>query len=63
MNRSGFTTDVLHTSGHATTSDILRVITELEPKQIIPIHTIAPYSFIGLSKNVVLKEDGKSFNI
>lgn len=63
LNRSGFTTDVLHTSGHATTSDILRVITELEPKQIIPIHTIAPYSFIGLSKNVVLKEDGKSFNI
>lgn len=63
LTRSGFTIDVPHTSGHATVSDILRVITDLEPKQIIPVHTMVPYSFVGLSKNVVLKEDGKAFNI
>jgi len=63
LNRVGFTADVLHTSGHATISDIRRVITELEPKQIIPIHTMTPDSFIGISENIVLKEDGKEFSI
>lgn len=63
LDRSGFIVDVLHTSGHATVSDIRRVITELEPKQIIPIHTMAPDSFIGISENVVLKEDGKEFSV
>lgn len=61
--RVGFSTDISHTSGHATSSDICRVIKELEPKQIIPIHTMVPDSFIGISENVVLKEDGISFNI
>ncbi|MBP7176101.1 MAG: MBL fold metallo-hydrolase [Thermoclostridium sp.] len=63
LDNSGFTADVLHTSGHATVSDIRRVITELEAKQIIPIHTMVPAAFIGLSENVILKEDGKAFNI
>lgn len=63
LDKSGFTTDVLHTSGHATISDIRRVITALEPKKIIPIHTMMPNSFIGITENVVLKEDGKTFAI
>ena len=61
LYRSGFTADILHTSGHATVSDIFRVITGLEPKQIIPIHTMAPDLFIGLSDRVFLKEDGEAF--
>ena len=63
LNRKGFKIDMLHTSGHATVSDIHRVITELEPKQIIPIHTMSPDSFTGLSENVVMREDGKAFDI
>jgi len=63
LNRAGFVADVLHTSGHATISDIRRLITGLEPKQIIPIHTMSPDSFIGLSDRVSLKEDGERFDI
>jgi ribonuclease J len=63
LDRAGFKTDVLHTSGHATIADIRRVIIGLEPKQIIPIHTMMPDSFIGITENVVLKEDGKKFII
>lgn len=63
LNRSGFIIDVLHTSGHATPSEILRIITELEPKQVIPIHTMVPDAFIGFTENVVLKEDGKTFSL
>jgi ribonuclease J len=61
--RAGFKADFLHTSGHATIADIRRVIRGLEPKQIIPIHTMMPDSFIGITENVVLKEDGKKFII
>ena len=63
LNRAGFMADVLHTSGHATISDIRRVITGLEPKQIIPIHTMMPDFFVGLSNRVSLKEDGESFDV
>jgi L-ascorbate metabolism protein UlaG (beta-lactamase superfamily) len=44
-------------------SEILRIITELEPKQVIPIHTMVPDAFIGFTENVVLKEDGKTFSL
>lgn len=63
LNQAGFTSDELHTSGHACVSDIQRVITELDPKQIIPIHTMTPDSFLGLSDRVVIEIDGKMFSI
>jgi ribonuclease J len=63
LKHSGFDVYDLHTSGHATVSDIQRVITELEPKQIIPIHTMAPDLFNSFTDRVTLKEDGKCFNI
>ncbi|MBS3872245.1 MAG: MBL fold metallo-hydrolase [Firmicutes bacterium] len=63
LTRAGFSSEILHTSGHATVSDIRRVIAGLEPKQIIPIHTMSPDSFVGLSDRISLKEDGVSFDI
>jgi ribonuclease J len=63
LYKSGFTVDILHTSGHATVSDILSVIKGLEPKQIIPIHTMVPDLFIGLSDRVILKEDSEAFYV
>lgn len=63
LSGAGFNIEVLHTSGHATLSDIKRVITGLEPKQIIPINTMAPDLFIGLTVQVFLKEDGEAFYI
>ena len=53
----------MHTSGHATVSDIFSVITGLEPKRIIPIHTMEPDMFIGLSDRVILKDDGVAFYV
>ncbi len=63
LYKSGFRVDKLHTSGHATVSDILSVIKGLEPKQIIPIHTMEPDMFIGLSNRVFLKEDREEFYV
>ena len=63
LERSGFSIDVLHTSGHAEVADICRVIDTLKPKQVVPIHTMVPDSFIGLSQSVVMHDDGKAFEI
>jgi ribonuclease J len=63
LQSSGFKLTTLHTSGHATVSDIQRLMVELEPKKIIPIHTMMPDSFGGLSDKVELKEDGVEFEV
>lgn len=63
LSREGFAIDMLHTSGHAVGADIHRVITELEPQLIIPIHTMQPQTFLNISEKVILKEDGVEFTI
>ena len=63
LKQAGFENYELNTSGHATVPDIARVMTELDPKMIIPIHSMEPYLFIGLSDRVSLMEDGVSFKI
>lgn len=61
--RAGFSVDELHTSGHATVSDISRMISGLQPKKIVPIHTTMPHLFSDLSESVMLKEDGVKFEV
>jgi len=63
LNQAGFAAEEIHTSGHASISDIQKVISGLEPKQIIPIHTMEPNEFIKVSDRVVLREDGVLFSI
>jgi ribonuclease J len=61
--QSGFESKVIHTSGHASVSDIEKVITGLEPKKIIPIHTMMPSAFKGISEKTELKHDGIAFEV
>jgi ribonuclease J len=59
----GFGLVALHTSGHAAPSDIRKLITGLNPKKIIPIHTMTPEVFNTMSDKVELKEDGREFEV
>lgn len=59
----GFASKSLHTSGHASVSDVKRLITGLDPKIVIPIHTMTPNAFMDFSDKTELKEDGKEFEI
>lgn len=59
----GFTCEHLHTSGHATVEDIKKVINKLNPKTILPVHTLSPNRFTETWNNVSLYEDGQEFNI
>ena len=63
LKLQGFKSIFLHTSGHAKVSDIRRLIDELNPKKIIPIHTMQPEAFEEYSKKVELKEDGIPFMV
>ena len=63
LNRAGFVSEELHTSGHASVLDIRKVIEGLEPKQVIPIHTMRLEAFTDMTGRAVLREDGKAFNL
>lgn len=59
----GFSCRYLHTSGHAFEEDIKKVIRELSPKKIVPIHTFCPEAFLHYSHKVALRKDGVPFTI
>ncbi len=60
---AGFICKAIHTSGHASVPDIQRLMTELNPKRIVPIHTMIPSAFMNISDKVILQEDGKKLEI
>jgi ribonuclease J len=59
----GFKTLSLHTSGHARVEDIRRLIEGLDPKMVVPIHTMQRESFLGYSEKVALQDDGATFEV
>lgn len=61
LKNNGFSIMSLHTSGHASLKDITKLIEGLNPKIIIPIHTMMPDSFKNLSKKVKLLADGTEY--
>lgn len=63
LSEHGFKNVFLHTSGHAKVSDIQRMINELQPKKIVPIHTMSPGVFLSYSDKVELQNDGEVFEI
>lgn len=50
----------LHTSGHASTEDLLLIIEKTQPEMVIPIHTSNPESLRKLcpDQNIKIAEDG-----
>jgi len=44
--------NIVHTSGHASPADLKRLVSVLEPKNLIPIHTTAPEQFQGMGVSV-----------
>lgn len=54
----------IHTSGHASPSDLKIFVTKLKPKKIIPIHTFYPDKYKELfSSEILLLEDGQKINL
>jgi ribonuclease J len=53
----------IHCSGHAFDEDVQRLIKEINPGKVLPMHTHAPEAFKGYHGNVILMERGKSVKI
>ena len=60
---AGFLIKSLHTSGHASVYDIRRVIMDINPKKIVPIHTMTPDAFLDIKGKIDIQTDGISFDI
>ena len=52
-----------HTSGHATVPDLVKLIGDLNPRRIIPIHTERPEALYELVQRVEVVEDGQVINL
>ena len=59
----GIKCDYLHTSGHASWSDLKRLIEGLRPATVIPIHTEHAAVFAQHFSNVLLPADGDSLSV
>ena len=59
----GITLTVAHASGHATIGDLQRLAAAIQADQLIPIHTAAPDRYRELFENVVLRDDGKLWEV
>ena len=50
--------EIIHTSGHADAYDLKRIVKALQPKRLIPIHTLKPDRYRSLSRNTTPLGDG-----
>jgi len=53
----------IHTSGHASPSDLKRFADALEPSRIVPIHTFMPEKYLEIYNNVELHADGEYWEV
>ncbi len=55
--------EIHHTSGHASVSDLKRLVQALQPKRLVPIHSFAPERFGNFFPNVQTANDGEWLDI
>lgn len=65
---SGFSFQIIHTSGHATVPDLIKFAKAMDSKKLVPIHTAYPEKFKEAFEkegfeNIVLWEDGKEYEV
>ncbi len=53
----------LHTSGHASVSDLKAIADALQPKALVPIHSFATERYPDFFSNVVQHNDGESWEV
>ena len=53
----------LHTSGHILSRDIVRLVQEIAPQRLVPVHTFEPREFQRQFSNVILPQDGETVTL
>jgi mRNA degradation ribonuclease J1/J2 len=52
-----------HCSGHARGRDLLEAVSNINAKTLFPVHTEHPDAYNKVSKNLILIDEGKKYNI
>jgi len=60
---NGLDFDILHTSGHASRDDLVRVVEAIKPRVVLPIHTLAPERFDDLGAPVSLSANNQWYEV
>jgi len=63
MNKRGVSWHSIHTSGHATVEALKKMVNRLQPKMVIPIHTVVPKEYGKYFNKVRVAEDGEVVEI
>ena len=61
--RRGIPFETVHTSGHASPSDLKRLAAAVAAKRLIPIHTFERLRFPDIFSNVELPNDGEWIDV
>jgi len=52
-----------HCSGHAQGRELLETVSEIDAKALYPVHTEHPEAYRSVSKDMILVEEGKTYDI
>ncbi len=63
LEKHGLTINYLHTSGHASASDLRALAEALRPKALVPIHSFSAEHYPMLFDNVILRKDGEWWEV
>ncbi len=55
--------DIIHTSGHASRMDLLKLVAAIKPKCLVPIHTIAHSEYEQFGYPIMLSNNGNRLSI
>lgn len=63
QQQSGIPMDVLHTSGHASITDLQRLAKAIHPKRLVPIHSFEAGRYAEFFSNVERRNDGERWSL
>ena len=63
QRRSGIPMDLLHTSGHASITDLQRLAEAIGAKSLVPIHSFESGRYAEFFSNVQCRDDGERWNL
>jgi ribonuclease J len=63
FNEAGVQMKYIHTSGHASKTDLIKFSEALSPKALIPIHSFDWDNHLGSFKNIVRLKDGEPYQL
>jgi ribonuclease J len=53
----------IHTSGHASPSELKKLVSAISPRNVVPIHSFFPEKYPELFPNVEVHNDGEWWDV